>query len=319
MPNRKVEEQLEALKALRGAGLNDTNVETLRQGLRDRVNVVVAKAAGIVAEMQAIVLIPDLVQAFARFLEKPKEKDPQCWGKNAIAQALKDLSHVESNVFVSGMRHLQLEPVWGGQVDTAVTLRGICTLALVQCTDLPRREILRHLVDALTDCEARVRVEGARALEEMDGDEAALLLRLKARGGDKEAAVTGQVLESLLRLQGDSVVPFVAEFLRTDREEVRDEAALALGVSRLPSAVDVLIETWTKQRNPPAGSSVLRGLSASRQERAMEFLIQILRDGREWEAEEALAALELHRKTEELWARVREIVIHRSLPLRISI
>lgn len=314
MPNRRVEEQLEALKALRCAGLSDTNTEALRKALRDRVNAVVAKAAAIAAEIQARGLVPDLVLAFARLMEKPKDTDPQCLGKNAITQALKDLGHAESSVFVRGMLHVQMEPVWGGQVDTAITLRGICTLALVQCTDLPRREILRYLVDALTDCEARVRVEAARALEQMDGEEVILLLRLKARAGDRETAVTGQVLESFLRVQGDPGVPFVAEFLRGDSEEVRDEAALALGASRLPSAVEALIETWGKQRKPGIGSGVLRGLSASRQESAIEFLIQILQDGREWEAQEALAALKLHRATEEIWARVREASSRRKIP-----
>ncbi len=314
MPNRRVEEQLEALKALRGAGLNDTNTEALRKALRNRVNVVAAKAAAIAAEIQAGSLIPDLVEAFARLLEKPKDTDPQCWGKNSVAQALKDLGHAESSVFLRGMRHVQMEPVWGGQADTAITLRGICTLALVQCTDLPRLQILRYLVDALTDWEARVRVEAARALEQMDGEEAALLLRLKARAGDNETAVTGQVLESFLRLQGEQGVPFVAEFLRAGSEEVRDEAALALGASRLPSAVEALIETWRKQGKPGVGSGVLRGLSASRQERAIEFLLQILRNGREWEATEALAALELHRATEEIWMRVREAASRRNIP-----
>ncbi len=319
MPNRRVEEQLEALKALCAIGLNETTIRVLRRALVDRVNLVIARAATTVAGTQATALIPDLVQSFTRLLEKKRDADPQCWGKNALAQALKDLGHAECSLFVRGMQHVQREPVWGGQVDTAITLRGICAFGLVQCTDLPRREILRHLVDALTDPEARVRADAARALEEMNGEEVVLLLRLKARAGDKEAAVTGQVLECLLRLQGDEVVPFVAEFLRSDVEEIRDEAALALGTSRLASATEMLIETWRKQQNLGRGSGVLRGLSASRQERALEFLLEILRDGREWEAREALAALELHRETKEVWAKVREIASDRSLPLRTPV
>ncbi|MBV8811580.1 MAG: hypothetical protein JO033_23175 [Acidobacteriaceae bacterium] len=319
MPNRRVEEQLEALKALGGSGLNDTSIQALRKGLGDRVNVVAARAAKTASEMQARALVPDLVQSFARLLERKRDADPQCWGKNAIAQALKELGYAESSLFLKGLQHVQMEPVWGGQVDTAITLRGICALALVQCTDLPRREILRCLVDALTDPEARVRVDAARALEEMNGEEVVLLLRLKARAGDKEAAVTGQVLESLLRLQGDEGVPFVAEFLRSDAEDIRVEAALVLGSSRLASATEVLIETWRKQQKLGRGSGVLRGLSVSRQERAIEFLLDILRNGCEWEATEAFAALELHKETEEVWARVREIVSERSLPVRTPI
>src|SRR5438270_3794176 len=125
MPNRRVEEQLEALRALRGAGLNETTIQALRRALGDRVNVVIARAATIAAEMQACALIPDLAHSFARLFEKKRDADPQCWGKNAIAQALKDLGHAESDLFLRGIRHVQMEPVWGGQVDTAITLRGI--------------------------------------------------------------------------------------------------------------------------------------------------------------------------------------------------
>ena len=316
MPNRRVEEQLEALKALRAAGLNDTTMQALRKGLRDRVNVVAAKAATVAAEMQARALIPDLVESFGRLLEKARDADPQCWGKNAIAQALNDLGHAESSVFVKGLRHVQMEPVWGGQADSAITLRGICASALVQCTDLPRREILTYLIDALTEAEARVRADAARALTEMNGEEVALLLRLKARAGDSEAAVTGQVLECLLSLQSDQGVPFVAEFLRAENRDIRDEAALALGTSRLTSAVEELIKTWQKTQSHGRESAVLRALSVSRQERAIEFLLQILRDGDECEAVEAVAALELHRESEELWTKVREVASRRSLSVR---
>ena len=32
-----------------------------------------------------------------------------------------------------GLRHIQMEPVWGGQADSAATLRGTCALALIDC------------------------------------------------------------------------------------------------------------------------------------------------------------------------------------------
>ena len=75
-------------------------------------------------------LAPDLLRAFDRLMEKPVERDPQCWGKNAIVQALVALEHREAAPFVRGIRHIQIEPVWGGQEDTAPTLRGTCALAL---------------------------------------------------------------------------------------------------------------------------------------------------------------------------------------------
>ena len=67
------------------------DLAAVRKGLLDRVGLVVAKAAKIAAETQMHEALPDLVTAFNRLFEKPTERDPQCWGKNAIAKALMDL------------------------------------------------------------------------------------------------------------------------------------------------------------------------------------------------------------------------------------
>jgi hypothetical protein len=62
----------------------------------------------------------------------------------------------------------------------------------------------------------------------MQGDEAGLLLRLKARAGDASPRVTGQVLECLLSLEGDAAIGFVSEFLEVEADDLCEEAALAL-------------------------------------------------------------------------------------------
>src|SRR5436305_15323089 len=132
---------------------------------------------------------PELVAAVDRLFEKPTERDPQCWGKNAIAKALMELGYRQSAPYLRGARHVEMEPVWGGPEDTASTLRGVCTLGLVTCQDARRESILRVLVDGVTDPKLTVRVEAVRAVAEMGGDEGPLLLRLKARAGDKEPPV----------------------------------------------------------------------------------------------------------------------------------
>ena len=43
-------------------------------------------------------------------------------------------------LFCAAAATVQMESHWGGKTDTAVTLRSLCTLALVQCADLPRAE-----------------------------------------------------------------------------------------------------------------------------------------------------------------------------------
>ena len=303
MASRRIEEQLETLKQLRAAGPTPGAVSLLRKSLQDRTNLVVAKAAQTVAEMQIQPLLPDLVKAFERLFENPLKSDPQCWGKNALAKALKDLGYAESALFLRGARHIQLEPVWGGAEDTAPALRGACTLALVQCSDLTRDAKLRALVDSLTDVAAPVRTDAITAFEQMEGEEAVLLLRLKAKAGDEHTEITGQALESLLQLDGSDSVSFVASFLTHKKDEVREEAALALGASRLDSAVAALREAWQRNRARD-GEMLLRAVSAARIPGAITFLLDLVRDGREVDALGALRALELHKDSEEICRQI---------------
>ncbi len=291
MAHRRIEQEIERLSLLRDAP-RDEAAAALRRALGDRVNLMVAKAAKIVAELQIRDLAPELLRAFDRLFEDPAEKDPQCWGKNAIAKALVELDHRESAPFVRGVRHVQMEPSYGGSVDTAATLRGISLLALAPCPDLTRQEILRYLVDGLTDAAHTVRIEAVRGLEQMEG-ESALLLRLKARLGDTEAAVIGQVFDSLLSLERERGIAFVAGFLKSD-PDTRGEAALALGSSRLPEAVEILREAWNSARDADYRQVILRALSISRQDRAIEFLLGLVKGGRAPDAKAAMQALALH-------------------------
>ncbi len=305
MANDKVEKQLAALKALRGANATPESVSLLRKSLGDRVNVVVAKAAQVAGELSAAEFIPDLKIAFERMFEKGK--DPQCWAKNALAKALKDLGVQESAIFLRGTRHIQMEPVWGGSEDTAATLRGTCAMGLVQCNDIPRDDILRCLVDLLTDKIATVRIDTARSLEQMGGREVLLLLRLKARLGDKDPSVTGEVLEALLHMEGKIAIPFVSEFLASPDEELSDEAALVLGGSHFPEAFDLLKTAWEDR---PSGV-FLRALSISRLTEALDFLLGLLTRGRPKDAEEALHALELQKASPEVVKRVEQAALQR--------
>jgi hypothetical protein len=288
---RRIEAEISELSQLRNASAG-TSLPRLRKALTDRVNLVVAKAAELATDGRLEALIPDLLAAFDRLLENPVRADPQCWGKNAIAQALKELEYNSAEPFLRGAVHIQ-EAVWGGKKDTAGPLRGICLLALPGCADIRREEILRHLVNALTEPDPTVRGDAARALASMGGDESALVLRLKARVGDQEAAVTGQALESLLIVERAQALPFVKGFLDPKGGETAEEAALALGNSRMSGAVDLLMEAWEHATGDEYREALLRGLSLSRDDRAVEFLKKLAADGRERDAKAARAALEL--------------------------
>jgi len=316
MPKRDVEAIVRRIGLLRDVTHAEALPE-LRKALADRVNLIVAKAAKVAAERQMRELIPDLLAAFDRMFVKPVESDTQCWGKNAIAKALTDLDYRESAPYLRGRVHIQMEGVWGGAEDTAPTLRGICVLGLASCNDITRARTLRLLVDSMNDDAAVVRAEAVRAVAEMDGEEASLLLRLKAGLGDKEASVTGQAFDCLLRLECDAALGFVSEFLNTDRaisEAVQEEAALALGSSRLSGAVEILINTLNGVRDRHLRATLFRALSASRQERALEFLLEVVRRNERFDAESALEALKLHKDSTEIQAALDKALQERHEP-----
>jgi HEAT repeat protein len=299
MAHRQIEEEVERLNLVREISAPDA-LAALRTALADRVNLIVAKAAKIAGEMRLHDLLPDLLQAFDRLLEKPVERDPQCWGKTAIAKTLVSLDHRQAAPFLRGIRNMQMEPVWGGKQDTAAALRGTCALALPSCTDLTRGQALRHLVDSLTDRALPVRSDTVRAIAQMGGDEAVLLLRLKARLGDDESEITGQVFDYLFQLEHGEALSFVAEFLQPELGPVAEEAAFALGSSRLAGAVPLLEQTYARQRDSHFRQVLLRALSASRQPPALQFLLNLIRNAREAEALCAVEALALQRDSADI-------------------
>jgi hypothetical protein len=289
---RRIEDEIAKLAELRHEG--PAAVGPLRKALGDRVNLMVAKAATLTAELRLTDMTPDLLRAFDRLFDNLPKSDPQCWGKNAIARALKDLDYNTAAPFLRGAVHVQMERVWGGQQDTAGALRGICLLALPGCSDIERIDVLKHLVNALTEADPTVRADAARALGAMGGDESALVLRLKARVGDEESTVTGQALESLLIVERAQALPFVKQFLDPMGGTAAEEAALALGSSRIAGAVEVLLEAWEAAMGVEYREALLRALGISRDGRALEFLRKLACEGRDRDAKAARAALEIY-------------------------
>jgi HEAT repeat protein len=315
MAHRQIEAEVERLNLLRDAAPSEA-AAALQKALSDRVNLIVAKAAKMAAELRLPDLLPDLLRSFDRLFEKPVERDPQCWGKNAISKALVALDHREAAPFLRGIHHIQMEPVWGGEADTAATLRGTCALALPACSDIARPHILRHLVDALADRALPVRSDAVRAIAQMQGDEANLLLRLKARLGDAESEVTGQAFDYLFQLEREQALPFVAEFMQPKLGPVAEEAALALGSSRLPGAAPLLEQSFARQRDPDFRQVLLRALSSTRQPSALDFLLNLVRNAREADALCAIEALALHRDSAEIRRQVEHAAGQREATVR---
>ena len=306
MPTRKLEDRIEELRQLRTNTFAVDAEAILRKAFADRSNLVIAEAAKTLGELHLSGLAAELLAAFDRLFHEPVKTDPKCWGKTAIVKALAQLDYSESSPFVRGLRHVQMEPVYGGQEDSAVQLRANSFLALVQCSDLSRFEVLGYLVDAMSDPADPVRIEAVRALNQLGGDEAVLLLRLKARTGDRRPLIIGYVFDALLQMQRDRAVSFVAEYLKSIDEELRDEAALALGGSRVVTAVKALIETWKEVRTEQFSSVLLRAISSSGLPEAIEFLLGLLRSGTAQQSAAAADALKLHADSPHIQALIEQ-------------
>jgi HEAT repeat protein len=302
------DKKLEEIEALR------SDPGGLRKALKDRNNFLVSKAAAIAGQQGLKALIPDLAGAFDRFMTNPVKSDPKCWGKTAIAKALKDLEHDDAVLFMRGLKHIQMEPSYIRPEDSAITLRGTCAMALVACP-LPRVEILTCLIDALgADPEKAVRMDAARAIAQIAGPDSILLLRLKALAGDKEPGVTGQCFVSLLEIFPSEQLPFVAGFLNAADADVRLEAAAALGECHEPDATRLLIENYQTNPDPEMKRAILLSLSASRQTAAAEFLLSVITEGRQEHAAIAIQSLAAGRFRDEYRDRVHTALAARDNP-----
>ena len=273
----------------------------IAKALSGKFNLVAAKAARIVGEALWPELTPDLVAAFDRFIARGAAGDKGCAVTIAVARALFNLDHDDADVYLKGMRHVQMEPVWGGSVDTAAELRAICAMGLAN-TRYPGK--LRALVDLLVDREWQARAGAVRALAVAGSETALLLLRFKALSGDREPDVIADCFTGLLSAEGAEAVPFVASFAASKDKEVKDAAILALGASRRADAIEWMIERFQTVADMETRKCILLSLATSRTEAAVGFVLQLIREGSAQISEFAVSAMEINRGDGQIQARI---------------
>ncbi len=297
MSRISVEEQLAALQLLRSEAPDRSSaavITQLRPYLLQQNNLVIARAADLARELELSPLLNELIAVFRRLLDAPPKKDPQCWAKNAVSKALHHLGCDDSTLFLQGMRVHQFEPVWGGQSDVAGTLRSNCAHALVDCRQLTHQALLLHLLELADDEDKAVRAEAIRAIAAAGGDGAILLLRMRALAASSEPPesrpeIMGHCYAALLSLEGTAAIPFLVRFLKA-QDDCSAEAALALGASRTPEALDALL----RYLQPPADTiaprishppvylepafavALLTGIALTRHPKAIDTLLELV-------------------------------------------
>lgn len=273
--------------------------------LRHKSNHAVAAAAGAAENLEAVALAPDLVQAFEKLMRDPAKLDPACKATTAIVQALIQLDEAATTVYFAGIRHVQREGSYGPPVDAAAPLRGLCARGLAR-TGHP--DALLECVTLLADSEVAARTGAVRAIADSGRPDGVLLLRLKALLGDKEIDVMGECFAGLLSLDPAGSVEFVAKFLDSRTEGIGEQAALALGESRLPAAFEMLREAWERGGAGEQRRTLLVAIAMLRIDEALEFLLGRLAEESGPVAADALAGLAFYARDEAVLGRVQSII-----------
>ena len=304
MKRRPLEETLLALRRVRQAPEAEESRRELCHVLGGEGSHAVARAATLVGELGLEALAPDLVLAFPRFFEDPARTDPGCSAKTAIVEALRRLEQNERSLYRRAAEHVQREPVFGGRVDTAVDLRGTAALALAESAG---GDVLVDLAHLLADPEAPVRVSAARAVAVHGRDGGIPLLHLKALAGDPEPRVVSECLLSLLRLDPEGALAFVASFF--DRGDTAAEAAaIALGESRRAEALPLLRGWLDRASRRGLARGALLAIASLRRDEAVDLLLSLARDEPGPLAREALSALASVGGGEALYERAKAVV-----------
>ena len=173
------------------------------------------------------------------------------------------------------MRHIQLEPVWGGSADTAGTLRGTCALALVQCRELDSHRLFIHLIPLFADKELPVRLDAVRAVVQVGSDSAALLLRLRAELASDEPELLGSCYSGVLALEGPAAIPWAAKFLAPE-DDAAAEAAMAIAQTHTLEAFQLLCTTFAKVQDSWFRTAVLSAIALIRQQEAADWLLDLI-------------------------------------------
>lgn len=215
-----VEEALDRLSAFKHeAGTSAAATRELRTFLKNRFNLVVAKAAKIAGEAHIMELIPDLIAAFHRLMGNAQKLDKGCAATTEITSALYELDYTEPDIYLLGIHHVQMEGAFGPPVDAAAKLRAVSALALAR-TRYPYA--LDEIVTLLVDAWPQARIGAVRALTSNGGQAGALLLKLKILTRETEPDVVAECFSGLLAIAPEQSLPLIATYIDSEEPAIAE-------------------------------------------------------------------------------------------------
>ena len=304
------EQALDRLSVLRTQAVTSSAVvQEFKSFLKNRSNLVVAKAAKVAAELHISELLPELVTAFHRLMKDPAKLDKGCAATTEIAAALYQLDYVEPEIYLPGIHHVQMEGSFGPPVDAAARLRALSALGLARTRC---REALDEIVSLLVDPWPEARIGAVRALASNGGEAGALLLKLKILTGETEPDVLAECFSGLLEIAPERSLPLVAKYADSEELAIAEAALLAIGSSHRPEAFQFLQSKWERSAGSPLRKVLLLSLAMIRSEEAIGFLVSLLDSCSARNANDIITALAIFRENEKVRTSVEAAVARRN-------
>lgn len=304
-----VQQALERLSELRHSALGDEVLAEIRHGLRNRSNLVIAKAAKLAGELRATAVVPDLLAAFHKLMSDASRVDKRCAALTEIVTALYELDSEDPDPYLLGIRHVQMEGSFGPPVDAAAKLRGLCAQGLLRTR---YSNALDAVVRLLVDREPEARIGAVKALATNGGEAGVLLLKLKVYTGDREPEVMGECFTGLLAAAPERTTSLVGEYVDSTDEAVAEAAILALGESKDERAFEILKDKWQRTVAGPLREVLLVAMACSRLEPAIAYLLAIIGEASPKAAAQAIEALAPYRSSERIRSSLQKIVEERN-------
>ena len=308
MVRQSFEEKLSRLKKLGEGPRSDEAAGEIRRALSGSSSILAAAAARAAVKLGLSDWTPELAAAFDRFMKNPVKTDPGCHAKIAAVEALGALEYPEADIFLQGIRHVQMEPSFGPPVDTADRLRAACAFALYR---MGHPELPFETVSLLSDKEPAARQAAIKVLTEMGQQWCELLLRMKVLQGGETPEILGDCFNGLMAIGPGRSLQFVERFLESEDMAVAEEAALAIGNSRSRKAFDLLCRHRDESADSTFKRVLLLPIALTRCEDAFTLLLDVVRDEHPMYAAAAIEALPVYGHNPE-----RREQIHKAVSLR---
>ncbi|QQE13666.1 HEAT repeat domain-containing protein [Planctomycetota bacterium] len=289
MPQLEID--LEYITNLENCNDADKLQREVTKFLKHNSSFVVAKTAQLAITKRIQNVGDHLISAYNRFKINPIKRDPGCKAKLAIVQALTEFHAISETIFIHATYCTQMEPVWGGRVDTAGTLRcaGAAGLMSINYPD-----VINELARLLCDPERETRAGAAKLIASTGEPTAEPLLRMRILSEESDEEVLPEIFSSIIIISTTTGLEFVSSYLNDQNNPNRaNAAALALGQSKNPKAFDYLLTQFERELDHEYRETLLYAMSMLRIDKANNFLADLIRDENTTTATQAIKALSI--------------------------